>query len=310
MINISTRNRILIALVCVLGLLYALPNFFAKDTFSNWPSWLPGQQINLGLDLQGGSHLLLEVDTNTVIAERLSGVEDSVRRLLRSAKIKYKGLGVRNLAVVFSTRDPSLTENVETKLAEEFKASTLDQFGSPTREVYVEAAGDGSFSLTLTEEAVSARIDSTVAQSIEIIRRRIDETGTREPTIQRQGKERILVQLPGVDDPERIKKLLGKTAKLNFHMVDEVNSQSASSRGSVPPGSMLVPSEDAGPSGQPENVLVRKRVQVGGDRLVDAQATFQDNQPVVSFRFDTVGGRKFANTTKGNVGKRSGDSTG
>jgi preprotein translocase subunit SecD len=304
MINISTRNRILIALVCVLGLLYAAPNFFAKDTFSNWPSWLPGQQINLGLDLQGGSHLLLEVDTNTVIAERLSGVEDSVRRLLRSAKIKYKGLGVRNLAVVFSTRDPSLTENVETKLAEEFKASTLDQFGSPTREIYVEAAGDGSFSLTLTEEAVSARIDSTVAQSIEIIRRRIDETGTREPTIQRQGKERILVQLPGVDDPERIKKLLGKTAKLNFHMVDEVNSQSASSRGSVPPGSMLVPSEDAGPSGQPENVLVRKRVQVGGDRLVDAQATFQDNQPVVSFRFDTVGGRKFANTTKGNVGKR------
>jgi preprotein translocase subunit SecD len=304
MINIPTRNRILIALVCVLGLLYAAPNFFAKDTFSDWPSWLPGQQINLGLDLQGGSHLLLQVDTKTVIAERLSGVEDSVRRLLRSAKIKYKGLGVRNLAVVFSARDPSQAEIVEAKLDDEFKATTLNQFGSPTKEVLVEAIGGGGFSLTLTEDAISARIDSTVEQSIEIIRRRIDETGTREPIIQRQGKERILVQLPGVDDPERIKKLLGKTAKLNFHMVDEVNSQSASLSGSAPPGSMWVPSDEVGPSGRPENVLVRKRIRVGGDRLVDAQATFQDNQPVVSFRFDSVGGRKFGDTTKDNVGKR------
>lgn len=303
MINIPTRNRILIALVCVLGVLYAVPNFFAKNTFSDWPEWLPGKQINLGLDLQGGSHLLLKVDTKTVIAERLTGVEDSVRRMLRGAKIRYKGLGVRDQAVVFTARDPNKADDVEAKLNEEFKASTLNQFGAPTKEINIEEVGDGRFSLTLTEDAVSARIDSTVEQSIEIIRRRIDETGTREPTIQRQGKARILVQLPGVDDPERIKKLLGKTAKLNFHLVDQTNSLDGALRGSVPPGSMVVPSEDLDASGQPLKYLVRKRIRVGGDRLVDAQATFQDNQPVVSFRFDTVGGRKFGDTTKDNVGK-------
>ncbi|MBL4721387.1 MAG: protein translocase subunit SecD [Alphaproteobacteria bacterium] len=303
MINISTRSRVMIALVCVLGVLYAIPNFFKESTFEGWPSWLPGQQINLGLDLQGGSHLLLEIGSKTVIQERLSSLEDSVRRMLRSNKILYKGLGVSNQAVRFTLRDPAGTSDVRSRLNDEFPATGLNQYGAPLKEIVIESNESGQFSIALTEDAVNARIASAVEQSIEIIRRRIDETGTREPTIQRQGKERILVQLPGVDDPERIKKLLGKTAKLNFHLVDQSNSLERALRGSVPPGSMLVPSNDLDAAGQPQQILVRKRVRVGGDHLVDAQATFQDNQPVVSFRFDTVGGRKFGKTTQENVGQ-------
>jgi preprotein translocase subunit SecD len=304
MINIPTRNRVMIALVCVLGVLYAIPNFFEESTFEGWPEWLPGKQINLGLDLQGGSHLLLQIGSKTVIQERLSGLEDSVRRTLRANKALYRGLGVTRNAVRFTLRDPAATDDVESKLNDEFPASGFNQYGAPTREIVIEATDNGQFSISLTKEAADARIASAVEQSIEIIRRRIDETGTREPTIQRQGKERILVQLPGVDDPERIKRLLGKTAKLNFHLVDQTNSLERALRGATPPGSMLVPSGEENPDGQPQQqYLVKKRVRVGGDHLVDAQATFQDNQPVVSFRFDTIGGRKFGKATQESVGQ-------
>jgi preprotein translocase subunit SecD len=148
---------------------------------------------------------------------------------------------------------------------------------------------------------VIERRQSVVEQSIEIIRRRIDETGTREPTIQRQGEDRILVQLPGVKDPERIKKLLGKTAKLTFHLVDPTTPLADAFQGRVPPGSVLLPAaEGEGIS----HYVVRKRVRVSGERLIDAQPTFDQGRPVVSFRFDTLGGKKFGDTTRDNVGKQ------
>ena len=158
-----------------------------------------------------------------------------------------------------------------------------------------------NFRLSMTEEAEAARRQSAVEQSIEIVRRRVDETGVSEPVIQQQGDSRILVQLPGIKDPERIKRLLGQTAKLNFHMLDETVSIQEAESGDLPAGSMLLFSPES--EGRIPYV-VRRAVEVGGDRLVDAQPTFQDGQPIVSFRFDAAGGRRFGDLTSQNVGRR------
>ncbi len=289
MLHFPTWKKTLVVLICALGILYAAPNFLPDDPFEDLPEFLPGKKVNLGLDLQGGSHLLLQVDTDAVIAERLESIVDTTRITLRRAKARYTGLGIEGNNVVFRLRDPDRAESIRREIRK------VD----PDIEVSVEEGG--RFTLRLRERAIEERRKSAVEQSIEIVRRRIDETGTREPTIQRQGEDRILIQLPGVKDPERIKRLLGKTAKLTFHLVDTSVSPDS---GRIPPGSRVLPSDELGPDGKPIKYVVRKRVRVSGDTLVSAQATFDtNNQPVVSFRFNSLGARKFADTTKQNVGK-------
>jgi protein-export membrane protein SecD len=153
--------------------------------------------------------------------------------------------------------------------------------------------------------ATETRRRQAVEQSIEIIRRRIDDTGTKEPTIQREGQDRILVQLPGVDNPEHVKALLGRTAKLTFQLVDESVTVEDARRGRLPPGDEILAGEEGrGKGSGAAAYVVRKRVMVGGDTLTDAQATFQNNEPVVSFKFDGVGARRFGEATRENVGKR------
>lgn len=273
----------LVVAVCLLGLVYSAPNLMEKDAFGDVPAGVPGRQVSLGLDLQGGSYLLLEVGANTLVRERLESVEDSARRALRDARIGYTGLGLRDESVVFSVREPG-----ELSEAERI-ARGLDQG-------YVVTVDGSRITIAPTEETVKEIALNAVQQSIEIVRRRIDETGTREPLIQRQGDDRILVQLPGIDDPERVKDLIGQTAKLSFHLVDTT----APATGATPPGTMRVPSiDDQGPS----SYVVQRRAILSGENLIDAQGTFSENRPVVSFRFDTVGGRKFADVTAANVGR-------
>jgi preprotein translocase subunit SecD len=142
-----------------------------------------------------------------------------------------------------------------------------------------------------------------VQQSLEIVRRRIDEVGTREPTIQQQGVDRILVQVPGEKNPDAIKRLLGQTAKLTFHLVDLETPLDQALAGNLPPGSMILPSEETSRPGEMAQLVVRQRVEVSGENLVDAQPTYQENQPVVSFRFDSVGARKFGDVTRDHVGE-------
>jgi len=303
MIQIANWNKILIAVICALGLLYAIPNFFDEELFADMPDWLPGKQVNLGLDLQGGSHLLLEVDIATAVRERLESIEDSTRRMLRASKARYQGLGTANNAVTFRLRDSAQIETVRTELEAEYQSAGFSALGTPLQEVVVTVAEDGAFKLQLTEQAIQEIGQRAVEQSIEIICIRIDELGTREPTIQQQGKARILVQLPGVKDPERVKIVLGQTAKMNFHLVNQSDSVSQAIEGNVPPGSMLLPSGETGSDGRPLRYLVHKRVIVSGEHLVDAQPSFQDNRPVVSFRFDTIGGKKFGSATSKNVGR-------
>ncbi|MFQ5949042.1 MAG: hypothetical protein ACE5KX_09310, partial [Acidimicrobiia bacterium] len=254
---------------------------------------------------------MLEVEVGEVIEEQLTTLTDSVRSGLRQARIGYTGLGTEGTSVVFQVRD--LTELERTReVVEEIAGGFGGGIGlvrgivtSAGREVEATVSDDGGAILALTEESIRNRQQRAIEQSIEIVRRRIDETGTREPTIQRQGADRILVQLPGVGDPERVKRLLGKTAKLTFHLLDPTTTVAQARQGQLPPGSVLLPGDDVGAAGQPIEYVVRRRVEVGGDRLIDAQPTFdQNNQAVVSFRFDTVGGRKFGDATKENVGRR------
>lgn len=290
MIYFAKWKIVMILGICALGVIFAAPNFLSSKMASQLPSWLPHKQISLGLDLQGGSHLLLEVEVDSVLKERLEALVDTMRTTLRKARIQYGGLGVNGLSASVTIKDQASAEQARQLL------KNLDS------QLNVDMAENGLITLEMTEQAVRDRRTAAIEQSIEIVRRRIDETGVREPTIQRQGEDRILVQLPGVDDPERVKRLLGKTAKLSFHLVDERENPSLGSR--VPPGSMLMPSADEiGSDGRARMYMLKKRVMISGDTLIDSQPSFQDNQPVVSFRFDTVGGKLFGKATTANVNK-------
>jgi protein-export membrane protein SecD len=172
-----------------------------------------------------------------------------------------------------------------------------------SREIDVVEGEAGRIDVRLTESSVRELQDAAVRQSLEIVRRRIDEVGTREPTIQQQGGNRILVQVPGEKDPDSIKRLLGQTAKLTFHLVDLDTPLDQALSGNLPPGSMVLASEETSRPGEVAQQVVRKRVEVSGESLIDAQPTYQENQPVVSFRFDSVGARKFGDVTRDHVGE-------
>jgi len=281
----------LVLVVAIAGLVFAAPSLLPRETTDRLPSWL--QPVSLGLDLQGGSYLLLEVDTAYVTKEQVTSLIESIRTTLRKEHIKYADLGAMGRdAVRVRVLDPGERETVRQMIHK------LDP------EIAAESADDGTLTFRFSEFQTKRRIAQAVDQSLEIVRRRIDELGTREPSIQRQGLDRIVVQLPGVKDPDRIKQLLGKTAKLAFHMVDENTSPQDASRGRLPPGTELLPMADEGRGQQPP-VVVFKRVEVSGDMLTDSQATFdQMGRPAVSFRFNTAGAKRFGETTRENTDKR------
>ncbi|HEX6442479.1 MAG TPA: protein translocase subunit SecD [Stellaceae bacterium] len=292
MLYFANWKVILICAVCALGVIFTLPNLFTQGQLSHLPNAIPHKQVSLGLDLRGGSYLLLQVDVAAAERERLNSMTDSVRNVLRDAKIGYTGLNVEGDAIVFTIRDGDRIEDARAALAK------MDP------DLAVQIGGDGSGTIKFSQIATETRRRQAVEQSIEIIRRRIDETGTKEPTIQREGQDRILVQLPGVDNPEHVKALLGRTAKLTFQLVDQSIGVDEARRGRMPPGDEILPAQEGrGSHGGPDAYLVRKRVMVGGDMLTDAQATFQNNEPVVSFKFDSAGAKRFGDVTRENVGK-------
>ncbi|PPR67113.1 MAG: hypothetical protein CFH02_01502 [Alphaproteobacteria bacterium MarineAlpha3_Bin1] len=288
MVYFAKWKMVLVGIICLLGLSFAAPNFIPLNQAEALPGWLPRQHISLGLDLQGGSHLLLEVDSKTVIREYLDSMVDAARIELRRDKIRYQGLGISGNGIQVTIKDEEKVDEARKLLRALERDAVLDE-------------DDGRIVMTLNERMIRDRKTAAVQQSIEIVRRRVDETGTREPTIQQQGDDRILVQLPGIDDPERIKRLLGKTAKMSFHLVDQRNSVESAMAGRIPPGSWLLPSE--GEDGR--MYLIRKRVMVSGDTLIDAQPSTDSrtNEPVVTFRFDSAGAKRFGSATSKNVGK-------
>jgi preprotein translocase subunit SecD len=288
-----------IVLTALVVCLFAVPNFFPSSVVNTWPKWAQ-RHLVLGLDLQGGSHILLEVDSGAVRKEKLETTRDDVRRVLRDARIGYTGLNIRGSSVEVRIRDDANAGQALTKLRELSVPLGGILGGSGQRSLDVTSDGN-LVRLTVTDPAMLERIRQSVEQSIQIIERRVNELGTVEPLIQRQGADRILVQVPGLQDPSRLKELLGKTAKLDFRMVDSNNPVEQALQGRVPPEDDLLYSATA-----PKTpYLIEKRVLVSGGDLTDAQPGFDQrtSEPIVSFRFNTSGARKFAQATQENVGR-------
>ncbi len=281
--NYPLWKTLIVFLVVILGIVFAIPSFLYKENTNNWYF---DNKVNLGLDLQGGSYLLLEVQSEVLFKEELENFSDTIRIISRENKVKINDLNINEdyLNIRFAT-----TEKLQI-----IRKKFLDNY----REVKV-LINNNVIKIQITEQFKKTVQDAALKQSLEIVRKRIDESGTKEPLIQRSGKNRILLQLPGVKDPERIKTLLGKTAKLTFHMVDE--DTSALVANIAPFGKMIV-SDLYNPE---IKYLVEKKSRVGGENLVDAKASFDPNEGhAVSFRFDTTGAQKFGKATSENIGKR------
>ncbi|AWV23533.1 Protein translocase subunit secD [Roseomonas mucosa] len=280
--------------VIALGILLCLPNFLPSSALPSWAQ----RQISLGLDLRGGSYLLLEVDLNRVAHDRLEAIADGARTRLRQANIGYTAIATDepNRRVTVRLRDPAQADTAAAQLRDLANPVTAST-GATSPDIEVAATGDGALNVTVTQAGLQARASGAVDQSVEIVRRRVDETGVAEALVARQGQDRVLVQLPGVDDPNRIKQLLGRTAKMTFHLLDE----NANPQATVPPpGTMFLTGERDG-----QRYAVRRQVAVDGANLSDARAS-QDPQTrewVVSFTFDSVGSRRFADITRANVGR-------
>ena len=289
-----------IILTALIVCLCAVPNFFPEAQVKTWPAWAQ-RRLVLGLDLQGGSYLLLEVDSAYVKKERLDQVRDDVRRTLRDAKIGFTGgVTVRNDAAEVRITKETDVQPALAKLRELSQPLGGLMGSSGQRDLEVTDAGGGVIRLTVPQAAMLDRMRKTIEQSIQIVERRVNELGTVEPVIQRQGNDRILVQVPGLQDPTRLKELLGKTAKMEFRMVDPSVPPDQAQQGALPPESEFLPSATPPPPGY----VVKKQVLVAGGDLTDAQATFDQrtSEPVVSFKFNTSGARKFSQATQENVG--------
>jgi preprotein translocase subunit SecD len=300
MLYFTRWKALAIILTAVFVCLCAVPNFFPEAQVKTWPLWAQ-RHIVLGLDLQGGSYLLLEVDSNYVKKEKLDQVRDDVRRVLREARIPYTGLTARaDNAEVRITKDTDLPQAL-TKLRELSQPLGGLLGSSGQRSLEVSDVGGGLIRLTVPQAAITERIRQTIEQSIQIVERRVNQLGTVEPVIQRQGTDRILVQVPGLQDPTRLKDLLGKTAKMEFRMVDSTVPPDQAQAGRVPADSEVLMS-----STSPKiPYVIKKQVLVSGGDLTDAQPGFDQrtNEPIVSFRFNTSGSRKFAVATTENVGQ-------
>ncbi len=282
MYKLSKSRVIIILAICALGIFFAIPNLVSnKDKLPSW--WQP---INLGLDLQGGSNLLLEVKIDDVIKERMASVEDAARQILRENRIRYQNL---------AAGDDSVKVKIENAGS---RSKAANQFRKIDSGIEVKESADGTLEIAYSEVELNKLKMRVVEQSIEIVRRRIDELGTKEPVIQSQGTDRIAVQLPGLQNPEEVKALLGKTAKMSFHLVDSRSTAAEAKRGKLSATSRLAQGSEG------EYYVISRKPVVSGENLVDAQPAFQEGEPVVSFKFNSLGGKKFGEATKENIGER------
>ncbi len=310
MVYFAPWKIVTILVVCLLAFLYAAPNLLARSTAEAWqaavPAVIPSQTVNLGLDLQGGCHLLLSADIDEVLNERLAAMEDNARRGLNSRNVRYRNLGTLTQpdpTVLFTVREPSARETRGfDELVGEAREVILTMGDALTGEIDFTIDGEtGEVRVIMTEVGVAQLIADVMGQSIEVVRRRVDETGTREPLIQRQGIDRLLLQLPGTDNCDEVKDLIGQPAKMSFHLVDLTVSQADLAAGQLPPGSMSRPTvTDEVVTG---SLPILRRADVTGDMLDGAGVTTQNGLPAVSFRLNALGSDRFCQTTSENIGE-------
>ena len=305
MLRFSRLKTFGVILIAVLGVLFAMPSLLSEGTRKSieqsipgfLPRWIvPHQAIVLGLDLQGGSHVLLEVDTQAVLRGQVNTLRDDVRRLLREEKISLAGgIGVQARGVTVRVADQAERQRLLPRLNE--LAQPVGGIGGlgagGQRSIDISEQPDGLITMTVTDAGVNERVRKAITQAIEVLRRRVDALGTTEPNIQAQGQDRILVQVPGLQDPRKLKEILGTTAQLEFRLVADPGT---------PPGDVeQLPSQEEGGGMIP----VEKRVMVQGEDLIDAQPGFDQRtgEPIVNFKFNIRGAQRFGQVTTENVGR-------
>lgn len=286
----------LVSLTILAGILLAIPSLLPKDQVQRWPAWLPSARINLGLDIAGGSQLLLEADLTDAAKQRLQAKEEEVTTELRRGepRIAIGDVSTSGGRLSFVVRDPTQLDAA----FERMRTLTQPQGLTGTRDWEVSTVDGNRIVLTPTEAGSKAALKNSLTVARDVVRRRIDPGGTKEITVINQGDRRIFVQVPGVEDPEALKQLIGQTARLEFKLVDLNADPAQVAAGHAPPGSQVLPMVDGGA------IAVQRRVMVSGEQLVDARQEFdQDGRPVVGITFNAAGARRFGRVTQENVGK-------
>ena len=294
MIQLSRWKVTLVVLSLIMGVLLAFPNLLSPQQRASLPGWLPKNALNLGLDLQGGSYLLLEVDVPAMRQARVANLVEDVRVTLREAGIGVNQLQREEGGVVVTVANAGQYDAAFQALR------TLGGATGPSGQVERAATrlSDNRIRFGYTDAAMQGMGSTAVDQSIEVVRRRIDSLGTREPSITRQGADRIVVQAPGESDPSQLERVIGQTAQLTFQMVDVENSVNDAVAGRVPPDSQLLTDERGTP------YLVKRRILVSGENLTRAGVgSDQSGRPAIDFRFDGTGARRFGEATAQNIGR-------
>jgi preprotein translocase subunit SecD len=297
MLDLPGWKRWLIWATIAICAVLAIPSFVPESARAKWPGWVPQPVINLGLDLAGGSYILLEAETDDVAATRLEAMQERIATEMRrgSPRIAIGDISTRGNRISFLVRDPSQVDAARERLLPMTTGAGL----TGQRDWNIEVVDTSRFVLTQTDAGLAQAIDTAMGDATEVVRRRIDELGTREPTIIRQGANRIVVQVPGLQDPQALKELLGRTARLEFKLVDLNADPGAIAKGQAPIGSQVLPNADG-----PGVTVVKRSVIISGDQLADARQTYDQNgAPDVTINFDGQGGRRFARVTQENVGK-------
>lgn len=297
MLHFSPFRTAIIAIVALAGILFTLPNLLPADLRAVWPGFLPNKTVTLGLDLQGGTQLLLQVNREQIVTERVKELRRDARSILANDNGIGNLISTDGALLTIELTDPERLQEAREAL-NNLEGGNFVQGAS--KEVEIAITDDGRISMLLTDAGIDDRLSVLVTQSIEVIRRRIDEVGTTEPTIQRQGTDRILVQVPGFKDSGRLKDLISRTARLTFHLVyPNMSAAQAQSQG-LPAGTIILPSADGG------DELIFDEISLGGESLTNAQPGFdpQTSEALVSFRFDTRGAIIFSELTSANVGQR------
>lgn len=284
MLNFSKTKIISVVFVCFLALIYAAPSFIANNSNSlfvkKMANILPSQKVNLGLDLRGGSHLLMEVDFDFYLKEQINNLKGEIRTSFREEAVRSAPEVVNN-KIIFQIDDEEqaiLAKKLVRKLKKDIK---IDQ-------------NNNRFEVYFSDYEIVEMRRNLIKQSIEIIRRRVDENGTKEPLIQAQGSDRILLQVPGVENSSELKEILGKTAKMSFHFVDDSSFENQN---------LVNVNLKQAYDSKGRLYLIDKEVILSGDLLIDANPTYFEGEPAVSFRFNSLGARKFAQITKDNIGR-------
>lgn len=294
MLILSRWKLISIISVCIFGIIFSFPNLLSDSCTQKLPSWLKNK-VNLGLELQGGSYLQYSVDPKAITCEYLTNLVNEVRQHLRKERILYQGLKINDSKETGSY--------LEILLKQEETADKVKTILKKIDPDLLITAENNKILISISKDLEEKRLKNIIEQSMEVIRKRIDESGTKEPFIQRQGLNRISIQLPGVHNPSEVKNLVGKTAKMSFKAVDSrafpINHPNERS---APLGSDYIPLKSIH---ETVYIPVKKEVIVSGETLVDAQATFgADGQPIVNLRFNALGGKKFGEMSRQYLGKQ------